>query len=939
MENIHRFIILLVSGTSLFLCLPAALQAQTEPWQEEFILLRARIQELEQAEQRGDSLDNLYTRLLDLLEENDRLGAFLDAAWDWQANYFYQSEYASSLLEEVLSCIWRKPKNEAEWESLMWVHINHGYHLFQSGRVLEAVKAYEKAEQIQEQYHFEHFPAADYLYLPLGAHYTRLGDNEKARAVYLKALQDLSAEKEAAVLAGIYNNIGITYWNAGNNEEAVRWYRKGLALPHLPKGKRGLLLSALAQSLAELNRPDEALKSADEAIHYLRRWYAETKDDPHIAAQLAGAHTRKAELLSKKYPDEALREFDNALSYSYLAYPSGYHREIAKVYIKRGQSYLQQKKNKKALKDFDAALQSLLPGFQAAGNGQSLPDSSRLYAENALFEALEGKADALSTLPDEDLAKLESALHAHQLADLVQNLLYQSYRYSSSKLLLQEQGRKRSEKAIALCFRLFQKTKQEKYIHKAFQIAEQYKARLLRESLHENLLRSLAADNQLFKTKTELQKQLAYIERQTLSQPEGQEDLNLRQQHDRIVEALYQTERDIAQKYPRYANSLNRLSASLQDVKKQLPGKTGFLSCFFGKDKLYTWALLPSGKYCFNEISLRNQTLPDEMQRLFRLLSQHDRLAENRTAFGRLAHSIYLQLYPAELCEAPPPHMLIIPDGPLYYLPFDALLTEEADTNTNWQAWPFLLKKQQIQYAYSATVWLEQAAMQKPMSDERLLVIPAFPEDARALPPLSQGPHLSEMVGEKHLLSNYKATLSAFRQMAPRHSLIHLHTHALSEDNPRIELSDSSLFLPDIYALPLHAQLVILSACQTGSGKVVEGEGAMSLARAFSYAGTRNLIASLWKVNEKSTARLFENFYRHLQKGKSPGEALHRAKLDYLKDSQVENWEKSPYYWAAFVSIGYDEQASGSWMWWVLGGALVVVLGGGALKCVVRRAH
>ena len=499
-----------------------------------------------------------------------------------------------------------------------------------------------------------------------------------------------------------------------------------------------------------------------------------------------------------------------------------------------------------------------------------------------------------------------------------------------SHVSAQEQGRRRSEKAIALCHRLFELTQNDGYIFMAFQIAEQHKARLLRESLHENLVRSYADDNELFHQKTELQKQQAFLERQMRSQPEGKENTNLQRQHDQVVEELYQINLQIAEKYPRYASSIKELATSLQELAKQLPRKTGFLAYFFGQNNLYTWLVLPEGgraTYDFLQTPLTSDELEKEVNTLFGLLSQRSQLSGKRASFSQLAERTYEQLYPEVLRKALPPNMLIIPDGLLYYLPFEILLTEEADTAALWQDWPFLLQEQQIQYAYSAGVWLEQKAMRTQAPKKLLVVAPSFPpNDPRLLPPLSQDDYLMELAGAE-IMSGDAASLSAFRQMATRYRLIHLHTHALSEGVPRIELSDSSLFLSDIYALPLQSELVVLSACQTGSGEVLEGEGVMSLARAFSYAGTRDLIASLWKVNEKSTARLFMSFYQYLEKGYSPGQSLRLAKLDYLHDPTVENWEKSPYYWAAFIPTGYDQQkTTRHWQWLALAGVCALVL-------------
>jgi len=122
--------------------------------------------------------------------------------------------------------------------------------------------------------------------------------------------------------------------------------------------------------------------------------------------------------------------------------------------------------------------------------------------------------------------------------------------------------------------------------------------------------------------------------------------------------------------------------------------------------------------------------------------------------------------------------------------------------------------------------------------------------------------------------------------------------------------------------------LVVLSACETNLGKIEKGEGVMSLARGFTYAGAISLISSLWKVNESSTADISSKLYKYLVEGKTKSEALHQSKLDYI--NQASELKNSPYYWAGFVFIGNDgtvELSTGlGWKTWLLIGGLSLVV-------------
>ena len=120
----------------------------------------------------------------------------------------------------------------------------------------------------------------------------------------------------------------------------------------------------------------------------------------------------------------------------------------------------------------------------------------------------------------------------------------------------------------------------------------------------------------------------------------------------------------------------------------------------------------------------------------------------------------------------------------------------------------------------------------------------------------------------------------------------------------RSRVLDSALFLPEIYGLDIDNKLMVLSACETGIGKLHTGESAISLANGFVQAGVNNIIFSLWQVNDYTTSGLMANFYQHYANNEAAHLALRNAKLDYLKDERISLTNKSPYFWASFVYYG-----------------------------------
>jgi CHAT domain-containing protein len=154
------------------------------------------------------------------------------------------------------------------------------------------------------------------------------------------------------------------------------------------------------------------------------------------------------------------------------------------------------------------------------------------------------------------------------------------------------------------------------------------------------------------------------------------------------------------------------------------------------------------------------------------------------------------------------------------------------------------------------------------------------------------------------------------RERLERFSQIHFATHGLIDERvparSGVILSlvgekqeDGVLQMSEIFNLDLNADLVVLSACQSGLGKVVRGEGMVGLTRAVMYAGADSIVVSLWNVRDSSTAEFMKGFYRHLRAGKPKAVALRQAKLDMLRSDKLAY--RHPYFWAPFVLAGKSQ--------------------------------
>ena len=284
--------------------------------------------------------------------------------------------------------------------------------------------------------------------------------------------------------------------------------------------------------------------------------------------------------------------------------------------------------------------------------------------------------------------------------------------------------------------------------------------------------------------------------------------------------------------------------------------------------------------------------------------------------------------------------LVIIPDDELHYLPFEAL--QYAD-NT------YLVQKFAIQYQYS-TALFEQPGSHH--GNKKTLAFAPFANKGfvdSAGNSLTKLPFSGEEVAslEGKILIDSSATKTQFLQTADQFGIIHLATHASVNNEsplrsfvsffPANQEEYGRLYAGEIYNLDLNStHLVILSACETGTGQLIKGEGLMSLSRAFAYAGCPNIITSLWKAEDRTTAFISRKIHDYLQKGYTRDKALQQAKLDLLNSHDIDPRFKSPNYWAHLVLIGqYEPGKTRKSSWWIV--VLVILLSAIAFQFTRRK--
>lgn len=322
-------------------------------------------------------------------------------------------------------------------------------------------------------------------------------------------------------------------------------------------------------------------------------------------------------------------------------------------------------------------------------------------------------------------------------------------------------------------------------------------------------------------------------------------------------------------------------------------------------------------------------------------------------------YGLYRQLWAPLAPDIHTPKVMVIPDGVLYNVSMD-MLPEEPIARFDLLAGKSLLARHTFSYHYSLFM-LEDRPGNAALPRNYIAFAPGFSDrlkneyagkvkdslqlDRKYLTLLPQpASHrltlkLQRLVGGKIFLDG-SSTVSAFRQHAGNHKIVHIATHAeynnvlpeksglfFAKDDQGTD--DNFLSLHEVYDCRVNADLMILTACESGKPGYQDGEGLVSLAHAFNYAGSHNIITALWKIDEPSSAAIAEHFIHYLRQGLPTDEALRQAKLDYLREN--DGRVLAPAYWSGLVLMGRPEvlDLGGSdslFLWLILGTGLIISL-------------
>ena len=374
---------------------------------------------------------------------------------------------------------------------------------------------------------------------------------------------------------------------------------------------------------------------------------------------------------------------------------------------------------------------------------------------------------------------------------------------------------------------------------------------------------------------------------------------------------------------------------SLQEVQDRLPYRDALIEYVLTDTLLITFVIDKKGINVFSQEI--DPDFSDECLEYYQLVHTQNfsnGVHANYRRFVDLGRKLFGILVEPCLEYTDRKNLTIIPDGAITYLTFDGLLTAEADPEyINYLTLPYMIRDYSVGYSHSSTLMFSERLKTKSTEDEVLAFAPEYKDvlnykdtslvrqisgDGDILLPLfgtiKEVQSIDEIVPSRIFL-NENATEANFKKYASDYNILHLAMHTLMKDDIPLHsmlaftnmenadtTEDNRLYAYEIYNLKLNAQMAVLSSCNSGVGKMQKGEGMMSLARGFIYAGCPSIVMTLWQVADQSSSSLMASFYKYLRKGKSKQEAMRLAKIDYLENA--DDITSNPYFWSGFVVLG-----------------------------------
>jgi len=808
-----------------------------------------------------DKALSLFERVKDLQRQGN--------VYDAKATIYYyagENSKAIQLFDKALSFFEKTGRPIGQGNC----YLGKGIIYFQTGDNLRALEMYDKA-------HYFYKKAGEpigqgNLYLCRGNIYLRIGDNLRALEMYDKALPFFKMVDEPLGQGNVYMWKGDIYLRTGNNSKVLEMYDK--ALPFFEEAGRPLGMGQVCR-----RKGDFYLRIGDNS--------------------------------------KAFNMYNKALLF---LEKTGDHDGRGNVYLGIGFIYSKIVNNSKAIEMFERALSY----FEKVEDIELV--SIALISKAKILIKLRRKDEALELL-ERGIANLEKVRTQTSFSEMKRTFMERVYdQYEETVRFMLE----------------------NKYYDKGLKYAESMRSRVFLDRMAEGLVKldkGLPLD--LIEKRDNLVAKISILSKE-MNEAAGKNDekklKELRHQYQLIQDQFEELLIKIRLNNPLYASVRYPQPVSVKDLQKNvLETNELLLRYFISQNDVYVFLI---SKKDFNVITLdvKEKSINKIVSEY--LFSLEDKNPRRVRKYGR---QLYRQLFqPLESFIKGRQEIIIIPDGQLTKIPFESLVIDNQTSNKP----VYLLEKYRVKYIQSASILaILRKYYQRYGSAKRFIGFgdPVYdyenfekgkPEIGTPSTPNQDaisGIHRSRYEQEGGTFTRLESSgqeVSAIANLFKKRSkecavhlrqdatevnakspglkefdYIHFACHAVLGDSfQSLVLSqlpqsteDGYLTLNEIMNCDYNAKLVVLSACQTGKGKMEKGEGVTGLTQAVMYAGTPAVVASLWNVEDIGTKELMVKFYKYLlENNLSKEDALRKAKLDLINSDRYS----SPFYWSAFLMYG-----------------------------------
>ena len=782
--------------------------------------------------------------------------------------------------------------------------------------------AYASINRAEELYQNSSLKKPAEFYISAGNIQSALGIPEKAINYYTTALHILQENGAGIPLLVSKYNIASNLITAGDYDKALEYLKDVLVIgePMMGKNHPQLAQTYMLMGIAYGKKNDfdtaKHLFEKTESI-YLNTW-------GEIHPKTAVLYQSYGELLiAKEYYGKAQSYLEKSLAIRKKLFgeQSGI---VAFVNYVLGKNAKKQKKYEHAIDYFNTAL--LANTISNTAQTELRASDISLYWVT-LSEMASAYLEADKELHNRTKDYLKQAQFYYSKVDSITNLFRHRIHNLNDQLEFSKEYHKMYFGAIESHLINYDANNSITHLERAFEFAEKNKSVLLRQILKKtevnnflnipetviSLEKSLALDKAFYQSKISQLYSDHFIDSLQLLNHE-KKLIAISQEQDSLDRHLQKEYRNYYKL--KYENEI----IGVKKLQTQLKQGTTLIEFAYYENTAYAFIVDKKN------VAVHKLEIP-HIEQDIALFSQSI-LQKDIEQYKHIANKLYVKLVHPFIDNLGNDELIIVPDGPLWGLNFELLLTEKGSSN-NYKELSYLFHNFTISYANSATVLFKDSNTKEFAKNIACL---AFSYSADKSEPNANSLSLSVLRNTREDLpgtrkeiteiaqyfdGNYyygsKASEAHFKAQASEYAILHLALHGeVNEERPndsklfftkdKDSIEDSFLHSHELFALNLTADLAVLSACNTGSGKINSGEGIMSLGNAFQYAGTKSLLLSKWEVSDATTPEIMKYFYKNLKKGMTKSKALQQAKILYLENAKPNR--SHPFYWGNFYLVG-----------------------------------